>query len=72
MDDPLRGSYQRKGTFRTAMSIVSNRGVGGLYSGFNLHLREYQLYSCHGTYVLIPPLSHSKGHDWHGHIFHNL
>ncbi len=41
MDDPVRGSYQRKGTFRTAKSIVLNRGVGGLYSGFSLHLREY-------------------------------
>ena len=41
VDDPLRGSYQKKGTFRTAMSIVSNRGVGGLYSGFSLHLCEY-------------------------------
>ena len=42
VDNTLRESYQRKGTFRTAMNIVTNRGVGGLYSGFSLHLCEYQ------------------------------
>ena len=40
MDDPIRQSYAQKGTFRTAKNIVMNRGFAGLYSGFNLHLRE--------------------------------
>ena len=38
MDDPVRESYQQKGTFRTAKNIVMNRGFSGLYNGFNLHL----------------------------------
>jgi hypothetical protein len=36
----VASSYQNKGTFKTAMNIVKHRGVAGLYSGFNLHLRE--------------------------------
>lgn len=38
VDDPVRRSYQQKGTFRTAKNIVLHRGIGGLYSGFNYHL----------------------------------
>jgi len=38
MDDPIRQSYQQKGTFKTAKNIVMNRGFSGLYNGFNLHL----------------------------------
>ena len=38
MDDPVRSSYQHKGTFKTAMNIVTHRGFFGLYSGFRLHL----------------------------------
>ena len=42
MDDPInvRQSYQQKGTFKMAKSIVVHRGFLGLYSGFSLHLRE--------------------------------
>lgn len=40
MDDPVRQSYQQKGTFRTAKNIIQNRGFAGLYNGFNLHLRK--------------------------------
>lgn len=40
LDDPVRQSYQQKGTFRTAKNIVANRGFLGLYNGFNLHLRK--------------------------------
>jgi len=40
MDDPVRRSYQQKGTFKMATNIIKHRGVGGLYSGFHLHLRE--------------------------------
>lgn len=38
VDDPIRASYQQKGTFKTAKNIVMNRGFAGLYSGFSLHL----------------------------------
>ena len=38
IDDPVRTSYQQKGTFSTAKNIVLHRGVMGLYSGFHLHL----------------------------------
>jgi hypothetical protein len=37
-DDPVRRSYQQKGTFKTAKNIVLHRGFGGLYSGFSYHL----------------------------------
>ncbi|KZF25517.1 mitochondrial carrier [Xylona heveae TC161] len=38
IDDPIRESYQQKGTLRTAQNIIKHRGVTGLYSGFHLHL----------------------------------
>ncbi|KAF5875008.1 putative mitochondrial carrier protein [Botrytis fragariae] len=38
MQNATAASYKDKGTFKTAMNIVKNRGVSGLYSGFNLHL----------------------------------
>lgn len=40
IDDPVRRSYQQKGTFKTAKNIVLHRGISGLYSGFNYHLRK--------------------------------
>lgn len=42
VDDPVRRSYQQMGTFRTAKNIVLHRGIGGLYSGFNYHLRKLE------------------------------
>ena len=41
VDDPVGRSYQQKGTFATAKNIVLHRGLGGLYSGFSLHLCEF-------------------------------
>ena len=41
VDDPVGRSYQQKGTFATAKNIVLHRGLGGLYSGFSLHLRKF-------------------------------
>ena len=38
VDDPIRRSYEQKGTFQTARQIVIQRGFRGLYSGFQLHL----------------------------------
>ncbi len=35
----IAATYQNKGTFKTAKNIVKHRGLAGLYSGFNLHLR---------------------------------
>ena len=40
VDDPIRRSYQQKGTWKTAQNIISHRGLLGLYSGFNLHLSK--------------------------------
>ncbi|KAG0136570.1 mitochondrial carrier domain-containing protein [Tuber indicum] len=38
VDDPSHITrYQPKGTFQSAKSIVQNRGIWGLYSGFHLH-----------------------------------
>jgi hypothetical protein len=37
----VAASYQNKGTFKTAKNIVKHRGLAGLYSGFNLHLRKF-------------------------------
>lgn len=36
----VAASYQNKGTFKTVKNIINHRGIAGLYSGFNLHLRE--------------------------------
>ena len=41
MDDPVRLTYQQKGTFKTAKNIVAHRGFAGLYSGFGLHLCKH-------------------------------
>ena len=42
VDDPInvRQSYQQKGTFKMAKTIVAHRGFLGLYSGLSLHLRK--------------------------------
>lgn len=34
----VAASYQNKGTLRTMANIIKHRGVGGLYTGFRLHL----------------------------------
>ncbi|SPQ27613.1 492a95f5-a562-4e36-9aec-595c4dd8e970 [Thermothielavioides terrestris] len=34
----IAASYQNKGTFKTLRNIVKHRGLGGLYTGFRLHL----------------------------------
>lgn len=36
----VAASYQNKGTFKTMSNIIRHRGVFGLYTGFNLHLRR--------------------------------
>ena len=40
MDDPVRNSYSKKGSIKTAMNVVRHRGYLGLWSGFRLHLRK--------------------------------
>lgn len=40
VDDPVRRSYQKKGTFKTAKNIIMHRGFSGLYSGFSHHLSK--------------------------------
>lgn len=39
MSDPVRDSYSKKGSIKTAMNVVKHRGYLGLWSGFRLHLR---------------------------------
>jgi hypothetical protein len=34
----IAASYQNKGTLKTLGNIIKHRGVGGLYTGFRLHL----------------------------------
>lgn len=34
-------SYQNKGTLKTMANIIKHRGILGLYTGFQLHLRKY-------------------------------
>lgn len=41
VQDPVRSSYQQKGTFNTAKNIILHRGVMGLYSGFGFHLCKH-------------------------------
>ncbi len=36
----VAASYQNKGTLKTMANIVRHRGITGLYTGFNLHLRR--------------------------------
>jgi hypothetical protein len=43
LDDPIKSSYQSKGTFKMAKNIIKHRGFFGLYSGFGLHIRTFML-----------------------------
>lgn len=36
----IAAQYRNKGTFMVLSAIIKNRGFKGLYTGFNLHLRE--------------------------------
>ena len=45
----IAASYKNKGTWSTARHIVKTRGIGGIYSGFSLHLRKW-------TYLTASPL----------------
>lgn len=50
-DNPaVRRSYQQKGTFKTARNIIRHRGIGGLYSGFNYHLRQFCYFLCYSSF----------------------
>ena len=72
MDDPInvRQSYQQKGTFKMAKSIVEHRGFLGLYSGFSLHLRKL---SAIVKYLdASSRTSFSERYDWYGYLFHDL
>ncbi len=39
----IAASYQNKGTLKTLGNIIKHRGVGGLYTGFRLHLSRRHL-----------------------------
>jgi hypothetical protein len=70
MDDPVRLSYQRKGTFKTAKNIIAHRGFPGLYSGFKLHIRKPSpLY----TYIITSLRdASSERYNWHDHLLYDL
>ena len=38
LKDPIKSSYQQKGTIKTAMNILKIRGFLGLYAGFRIHI----------------------------------
>ncbi len=38
LKDPIKSSYQQKGTIKTAMNILKLRGFLGLYAGFRIHI----------------------------------
>ncbi|KAK3989807.1 putative solute carrier [Cladorrhinum sp. PSN332] len=46
----IAASYQNKGTLKTLGNIIKHRGVGGLYTGFRLHLLRDTLGT--GTYFM--------------------
>ncbi|KAK4458838.1 putative solute carrier [Cladorrhinum samala] len=46
----IAASYQNKGTLKTLGNIVKHRGIGGLYTGFRLHLLRDTLGT--GTYFM--------------------
>jgi hypothetical protein len=48
----VASSYQNKGTFQTAKNIIKHRGIAGLYSGFNLHLRKQSAHSSQTSLTL--------------------
>lgn len=56
MTDPVRDSYSKKGTIKTAMNVVKHRGYLGLWSGFRLHLRESLLASGSLVIALTHPI----------------
>lgn len=40
----IAASYQNKGTLKTLGNIIKHRGVGGLYTGFKLHLSKHPFF----------------------------
>ena len=38
LKDPIKSSYQQKGTIKTALNILKIRGFLGLYAGFRIHI----------------------------------
>jgi len=60
----IAASYQNKGTLKTLGNIIKHRGVGGLYTGFRLHLsmstlspRFHLIESLANHHVPTPPRS---------------
>jgi hypothetical protein len=53
----IAASYQNKGTLKTLGNIIKHRGVGGLYTGFKLHLSKHRYFiSTMGTWKTNPGL----------------
>lgn len=57
-NDGVLKSYEHKGTFMIAKNIIKHRGIMGLYSGYQLHLRK-----CHASFPQVSPYSHLPVRD---------
>ena len=44
LKDPIKSSYQQKGTIKTAMNILKLHGFFGLYAGFRIHIGKPSKY----------------------------
>jgi hypothetical protein len=63
----VAASYQNKGTFKTAKNIIKHRGIGGLYSGFNLHLCKWR-----SNMWLLQLTRMSEGYNGNRYLFYDI
>lgn len=64
----IAASYQNKGTLKTMANIVKHRGILGLYTGFRLHLRMFNLLAFkYGSLT-----GGSSRHPWNINILYGL
>ena len=63
LKDPIRSSYQQKGTIKTAMNILKLRGFFGLYAGFRIHIGKLSK-AQHLTLRRLTDLVFSERYNW--------
>ena len=63
LKDPIRSSYQQKGTIKTAMNILKLRGFFGLYAGFRIHIGKL-VKAQHLTLRRLTDLVFSERYNW--------
>lgn len=54
-------SYEHKGTFKTAKTIIEHRGIMGLYSGYRFHLRKRRDSAAEWAATNLPPVRDTIG-----------